>query len=526
MALIRRVLVSLVAGIFFVGAGAAADPLPLLGLARVTIRVSDLSQARTFYSGVAGFQDAYDVRSADGSIAAAYFKINDQQFLEVVPGLKPTQPRPMVGFAIRTDQLQKLHQMLKARGLHPGKIHLDQDGSRGFMLTDLPGQNLDYLEFVDYGPKSLAERTKGQNQDDHRLSTNLEHVGIIATDFDAAYNFYVKTLGFHEVWRRVAEDGKHVIIDHIQMPGPSGDFVELSNFGQSNKPLERKRAAGAAHLALTVADINATVEAVHARQSEMKLHSPRYGLDNRWNFNLFDPDSTRVEFMQVADPAHPAPAVVTTPANFQRAGGALGLFTEQSDIGDPALPGSASFDSAQNQYVVSGAGANIWGKKDEFHFVWRSISGDFSLTATVHFPKQEPPSHRKAALMARQSLDDDAPYADAVVHGSGLTELQFRETKGDATHAIRFPVDAPVQIRLERKDGWFTMYAGREGQPLQELGAYALKLNEPFYLGLGVCSHNAATLETAIFSNVSVEVFPKKQRKGKPAKRDEVKGEN
>lgn len=520
MVLIKRVFVSLVTGIFFFGAGAAAESLPLLGLARVTIRVSDLDQARAFYSGVAGFQDTYDVRSADGSIAAAYFKINDRQFLEVVPGLKSGDPRPMAGFAIRTDQLQRLHQMLKGRGLHPGKIHLDRDGGRGFMLTDLPGQNLDYLEFVEYGPKSLAEQTKVQNQDDHRLSTNLEHVGIIATDFDTAYNFYVKTLGFHEVWRRVAEDGKRVIIDHIQMPGPSGDFVELSNFGQSNKPLERKRAAGAAHMAFTVADINATVEGVHARQSKMKLHSPRYGLDNRWNFNIYDPDSTRVEFMQVADPAHPAPAVVTTPANFQKTGGALGLFTAQSDIGDPALPGSASFDSAQNRYVVSGAGANMWDKKDEFHFVWRSISGDFSLTATVRFPKQEPPSHRKAALMARQSLDDDASYADAVVHGSGLTELQFREAKGDVTHAIRFPVDAPVQIRLERKDGWFMMYAGREGQPLQELGAYALKLNEPFYLGLGVCSHNAARIETAVFSDVSFKEFPRKQQKNKPAGRN------
>lgn len=491
------------------GISAGAEQLPLLGLARVSIRVANLSQARTFYSGVAGFEEAFDVRNRNGFVTAAYFKVNDCQFLEIIPDLKANEVRPMAGFAIRTDDLDRLRKMLGARGLRPGKIRRDADGSSGFILTNLPGQVLDFLEFVQYGPKSLAERTKGRYLGAHRISTNLEHVGIIASNFDSAYDFYVKTLGFHETWRRLTSDRSRVIIDHIQMPGSSGDFVELSN-EDKNRPLTRKRAGGAAHLAFTVPDINAVVMAVHKLEAGLQLPAPRYGLDNRWNLNLFDPDGTRVEFLQAADPTHPAPAVVVTPRDFGKAASAIGIFAGQSDVGDPALPGSAAFDSAQNQYTVAGAGANIWGRKDEFHFVWRRISGDFSLTATVRFPRQEPPSHRKAALMARQSLAGDAPYADAVIHGSGLTELQFREAAEDLTHAIRFPVHAPVQIRLERGAGWFTMYAAREGQLLQELGSYALKLSNPVYLGLAVCSHNAATIETALFSNVSLKTIPKK----------------
>jgi TolB protein len=186
----------------------------------------------------------------------------------------------------------------------------------------------------------------------------------------------------------------------------------------------------------------------------------------------------------------------------------LGMFEDQSDVGNPALAGSASFDPASKQYTVSGGGANMWAAKDEFHFVWRRVSGDFSLTATVHFPVQKPPSHRKAALMARQSLDEDAAYADAVIHGSGLTELQFRNTAGDVTHAVNFPVTGPVQIRLERKQGWFTMSAANEGQPLQELGSYALKLTDPIYLGLAVCAHNPTNIETAVFSDVNFIEIP------------------
>jgi catechol 2,3-dioxygenase-like lactoylglutathione lyase family enzyme len=293
-----------------------AEPLPLLGVARVSIRVSDLDRARAFYSGLAGFKEVYDVTNADGSVSSAYFKINDDQFLEIIPGLEASQLRPMTGLAIRTDQLDKLRGMLAALGLNPGEIRTDPDGDTGFVLTNLLGQNVGFLEFVQCGPQSLAARLKGQYLDPRRLSTHLEHVGLITTNFDDAYNFYVQTLGFHETYRRVSNDQSYVVLDHIQMPGPSGDFVELMTQGQTRNPLTRKRGASMAHFALTVPNEKALVAEAHARAPDMHLVRPAYGMDNRWNFNLYDPDGTRMEFMQVVDPAHPTPAVVITPANW------------------------------------------------------------------------------------------------------------------------------------------------------------------------------------------------------------------
>lgn len=125
----KRMFVLLLIGCSLGRVAEAAEHLPLLGLARVTIRVSDLSQTRAFYSGVAGFDDAYDIRKSDGSIAAAYFKINNLQFLEIVPGLKPNEVRPMAGIAIRTNQIEKLSAMLIALGVNPGKIQRDADGA-------------------------------------------------------------------------------------------------------------------------------------------------------------------------------------------------------------------------------------------------------------------------------------------------------------------------------------------------------------------------------------------------------------
>jgi hypothetical protein len=103
-------------------------------------------------------------------------------------------------------------------------------------------------------------------------------------------------LGFKEMWRRVNEDTKRVALIHLRMPGPSGDYVELSNLGDTQ--LARARAGMAAHCSLEVPDIKAAYQATLDRGQTKDRKEPRFGLDLRWQFNLFDPDGTRVELMQ------------------------------------------------------------------------------------------------------------------------------------------------------------------------------------------------------------------------------------
>jgi TolB protein len=79
---------------------------------------------------------------------------------------------------------------------------------------------------------------------------------------------------------------------------------------------------------------------------------------------------------------------------------------------------------------VTGGGANIWARSDEFHLVWRRLSGDVALSATLRFAKADGAGHRKIGLMIRQSLVADAPYVDAMAHGDGLTALQFSSRDG------------------------------------------------------------------------------------------------
>jgi hypothetical protein len=206
--------------------------------------------------------------------------------------------------------------------------------------------------------------------------------------------------------------------------------------------------------------------------------------------------------------------IALTTAGLAQAAAELGTFESATDVGNPALKGSTTFDSARGEYRLTGGGANIWAKSDEFHFLWRKLSGNVSMTATMQFVGTGGAAHRKAGLMLRTSLEPDAPYVDAVVHGDGLTNLQYRETAGDITRAVRFPVIGPTQIRLERRGNVFSMWTARPGEPLQEAGSIAVPLGSgPVFAGLFVCSHDPKAVESVLFSNVSIESAPATSKK-------------
>src|SRR5262249_34324527 len=111
----------------------------------------------------------------------------------------------------------------------------------------------------------------------------------------------------------------------------------------------------------------------------------------------------------------------------------------------------------------------------------------------------------KAVLMIRQALTADSAYADVALHGDGLTSLQFRPKAGEATSEIRSEVKLPLRLRIERRGNEFRMFAGKAGEGLAAAGAASVVLEGPVYVGIGVCSHDANVLETAIFSNVKLE---------------------
>ena len=104
-----------------------------------------------------------------------------------------------------------------------------------------------------------------------------------------------------------------------------------------------------------------------------------------------------------------------------------------------------------NHIKYPAPGTNIWNTHDEFHFVWKKMTGDFLLRTNTAFIGKGVEEHRKIGWMIRTSLDSNSAHISAVVHGAGLTSLQYRRTTGAATEEKKFDITAADVIQLERK---------------------------------------------------------------------------
>jgi hypothetical protein len=187
----------------------------------------------------------------------------------------------------------------------------------------------------------------------------------------------------------------------------------------------------------------------------------------------------------------------------------LGQFESHGDVGVVGKPGVVEFDANRGAYTVTGGGANMWFTNDAFHYVWKRVSGDLALAADVRFIGTGGNAHRKACLVIRQSLDADSAYADAALHGDGLTSLQYRETVGGPTREIQSNISAPTRLRIEKHGDYVSMSVAVAGEkPGSAGGTFRIQFKEPFYVGLGVCAHDNNVAEKAVFANVEISALP------------------
>jgi len=187
------------------------------------------------------------------------------------------------------------------------------------------------------------------------------------------------------------------------------------------------------------------------------------------------------------------------------AGGALGLFEEHADVGNPVLKGNVTYNAQTQEYLMEGAGSNMWKDIDQFHFVWKKIKGDFIISATIRFIGEGVAGHRKIGIIARDKLTTGSRYADACVHGGMplLTSLQYRLSDDDTTGQVAVASTHPTNILFQRKGNVFSFSSAVYGENYKTVSK-EMPLNEEVYAGLFICSHVDTVIEKAVFSNVRV----------------------
>jgi hypothetical protein len=178
--------------------------------------------------------------------------------------------------------------------------------------------------------------------------------------------------------------------------------------------------------------------------------------------------------------------------------------TTSVDIGSVGAAGSTSI--ASGVYTVRASGADIWGARDEFRYVYAVLDGDGEVTARVN-SLTATNSWTKGGVMIRETLSASSRYAYALLSAGNGVDFQYRRyTGGSAASATADGVTrAPYWVRLRRVGNVFTAYVSADGQSWRQRGSsVTISMGARVYAGLAVTSHRDGSLATAAFSSVSI----------------------
>lgn len=190
---------------------------------------------------------------------------------------------------------------------------------------------------------------------------------------------------------------------------------------------------------------------------------------------------------------------------------------KNADIGAKTNAGTATINKDEIEIVAGGS--DIWGKKDEFHFSYKMIKGDFDMSAQV-LSLSAANQYTKAGIMARESLSDNSrhvfyqvfPDNSARNKNNGGCEFQYRtETAGEmkAIYPDMNAVDKKCEvaypntwIRLKRKGDVFESYFSNDNKNWKLYSTFTLKMPSELMVGLAVTAHNSKATTTARFASV------------------------
>jgi catechol 2,3-dioxygenase-like lactoylglutathione lyase family enzyme len=275
---------------------AAAQSAPsrpgILGVSHIAVYASNMSVTDHYYTHVLGALKAPDPENAMG---ARYFFSADQ-FVEVLPLPAGAGKNRLDHIAFTTADAEKLRAYLGARGWHvPAAVTTDKSGTRSFDVFDPEGNR---VQFVSPGGPLLASGSPK-----NAISHHIIHVGILIHDRTTEDAFYGGLLGFKPYWFGGMQDDK---VDWVSEQVPDGhDWLEYMNAGGPGKgipdSMSEQTLGVLNHFALGETSVDT---AFNSLQTDKRLEgrhdpAPKIGRDGKRQFNMYDPDGTRAELMNL-----------------------------------------------------------------------------------------------------------------------------------------------------------------------------------------------------------------------------------
>ncbi|UCE47773.1 MAG: discoidin domain-containing protein, partial [Phycisphaerales bacterium] len=158
-------------------------------------------------------------------------------------------------------------------------------------------------------------------------------------------------------------------------------------------------------------------------------------------------------------------------------------------------------------FTMTGSGTDIWGTADEFHFAYKTLTGQGSIIARVESIDNTDP-WAKAGVMIRESLDPGSAHAFAcVTPESGVASQGRIDTGGTSFNNDEGGITAPHWVKLERSiAGVFTVSHSTNGTtwvPVSGSNPTNIQMASTVHIGLAVTSNDAGATCQAVFSNVT-----------------------
>ncbi len=289
---------------FAIGIARAGDEAPglrITGISHVALRVSDLPRSLNFYRDLLGLEAV----ATDPDDSSPMLRINDRQYLELRPGLVPSDDR-LDHVAFQVEDVEEARRTVTMLGLSC------LERSAVCIVEDAEGHDIELMS-ASSGSASPALPHAGASP----VSSRLLHVGLLVGALEESRRFYER-LGFRETWRG-SRSGTELSWTNMQVPDGE-DYVEFMLYAVKPSPHERGTQH---HVCLQVPDIEAARTLLERRATAAGYSRPletRIGTNRRRQMNLYDPDGTRVELMepQTVDgkpvPSSTAPPPVPAPA--------------------------------------------------------------------------------------------------------------------------------------------------------------------------------------------------------------------
>jgi catechol 2,3-dioxygenase-like lactoylglutathione lyase family enzyme len=268
---------------------------PIYGIGQVRIIASDPVKFAAFYRTILGAVPDGELTSQKMRYA---FWITDTAQIELETEKPPQGATVEIGFL--TGDVAQMWKFLKSKGYHPDPIKAYSKSHAEFKLRDPDGHWIVFLQ----RPKVYIMDLNH----DRRVSKSLIHAGFVVKDRAAEDSFYKDILGFHLYWHGGMKDDKD---DWVAMQVPDGtDWLE---YMLNISPNADHHTLGVMnHIALGVADIHAADKQLIANGWK-PTEEPKLGRDGKWQLNVYDPDDTRVEFMEFKPAEKPCCSPFTGP---------------------------------------------------------------------------------------------------------------------------------------------------------------------------------------------------------------------